>query len=505
MKRYATLIVFMTLLATSQPAGADRTFRFIGGGNGHGVGMSQYGAYGLAQKGWGRKEIITWYYKGTSVGTEAAPKGKFRVGLLQRRGSFTLKARKAAFDLVVEGQGTVHTVPKGEARRIVISGEKYKVYKDDKLKGTWGGPADDLRAVYRDTGALVKVRQWGHGMRRGHLEWDIVSSTRAHLVAVIDPEEYLFGLGEVPSSWPAKVLQVQADAARTYAYRVVDGGGRSGCACDIYGDTRDQNYVGWEKESSYLGERWVSAVEKTEEEVVTYSGGLAKTYYSSSSGGWIEAVGAVWGGSEPYLKATCDPGDYTSANPNRTWKKAQMGKEVARKLRARYGWSIRRATGITITDRGKGGYVSKARITGKRKGGGTGSWTASGEQLRVGLGLKSARFWVNRNRNVRGAIRTKYDALRCSPGLPRSGRAKTAGGVWQRFKNGRIYSKDGVGTRYLHGLVLGKYLDKRGPAGRLGYPKTDVRKLSDGRLKTRFQGGRIICTPSSGRCKVAFT
>lgn len=504
MKRYVALVLFIALLAAPQPAGADRTFRFIGGGDGHGVGMSQYGAFGLAQKGWGRKDIITWYYKGTSVKTEPAVQNTWRVGLLQRRGSFTLKARKASFDLVVEDVGTVHTVPKGEARRIVISGERYKVYEGDKLKGTWGGPSDDLRAVYGDTGALVKIKEWGHGMRRGRLEWEIVSKTRAHLVAVLNPEEYLYGLGEVPSSWPARVLQVQADAARTYAYRVV-AGGRSGCACEIYGDTRDQNYVGWDKEAGYLGDRWVNAVNATEEEVIKYGSSLAKTYYSSSSGGWIEAVGAVWGGSEPYLKATCDPGDYTSANPNRTWKTKQMGKDVARKLRNRYGWSIRRATAIKVTDRGKGGYVSKARITGKRKGGGTGTWNASGEQMRVGLGLKSARFWVNKNRNVRGAIRTKYDALRCSPGLPKTGRRRTSGGVWQRFRNGRIYSKDGVGTRYLHGLVLSKYLNKGGPGGRLGYPKTDVRKLSDGRLKTRFQGGRIVCTPSSGRCKVAYS
>ena len=501
MKRAASILIMAALLAPQQ-AMADKAFKFYGGGYGHGVGMSQYGAYGLAKKGWSRSSIIRWYYKGTSLDTRNPPKSKFRVGLLQRRGSFTLRARKDSFKLAIEGEGTVDTVARDDSRRIVISGGKYKIYDGDKLKGTFGASNADLRALYTDTGAAVKVKQWGHKARRGHLEFNIVSSTRADLVAVVDPEQYLWGLGEVPSSWPMKTLEVQADAGRTYAYRVVSGGNRTGCSCDILGDTRDQNYVGWDKEAGADGDRWVKAVKNTAKQVITYGGDLTTTFYSSSSGGWVEAVGAVWGGSKPYLKASCDPGDYTGANPNRVWKSSLMGKSVARKLRSRYGWSIRRVTGITVTDRGKGGYVSEARITGKRVGGGTGSWMATGERLRVGLGLKSARFWVNQNRLVKGAIRSKYDALRCSPGLPRSGRKSTDGGVWQKFRKGRIYSKSGAGTNYLHGLVLKKFVRKDGPGGPLGYPTTGVKKLSDGRLRTRFEHGKIVCTPSTGACKV---
>ena len=38
-----------------------------GGGNGHGVGMSQYGAKGLAEKGKTAEEIIRHYFPGTTV------------------------------------------------------------------------------------------------------------------------------------------------------------------------------------------------------------------------------------------------------------------------------------------------------------------------------------------------------------------------------------------------------------------------------------------------------
>ena len=55
------------------PAGADDrdVYTFEGRGWGHGVGLSQYGARGMAMEGYGYKEIVTHYYKGTSVGTIA--------------------------------------------------------------------------------------------------------------------------------------------------------------------------------------------------------------------------------------------------------------------------------------------------------------------------------------------------------------------------------------------------------------------------------------------------
>ena len=34
-----------------------------GGGNGHGIGMSQYGARGMAEKGYSYKEILDYYYE----------------------------------------------------------------------------------------------------------------------------------------------------------------------------------------------------------------------------------------------------------------------------------------------------------------------------------------------------------------------------------------------------------------------------------------------------------
>jgi SpoIID/LytB domain protein len=42
-------------------------YSFIGGGYGHGVGLSQYGSYTLANLGWSAQQILAFYYPGTTI------------------------------------------------------------------------------------------------------------------------------------------------------------------------------------------------------------------------------------------------------------------------------------------------------------------------------------------------------------------------------------------------------------------------------------------------------
>ncbi|GGG20153.1 SpoIID/LytB domain-containing protein [Paenibacillus abyssi] len=48
----------------------DPQFRFIGQGNGHGVGLSQWGAKGLADQGYDYQEILKYYYKNVTIAKE---------------------------------------------------------------------------------------------------------------------------------------------------------------------------------------------------------------------------------------------------------------------------------------------------------------------------------------------------------------------------------------------------------------------------------------------------
>src|SRR5205807_8184724 len=59
------------------PAGSGALFVFSGHGWGHGVGMSQYGAYGYAQHGATFQQILAHYYPRTTL--RSAPSPQFRV------------------------------------------------------------------------------------------------------------------------------------------------------------------------------------------------------------------------------------------------------------------------------------------------------------------------------------------------------------------------------------------------------------------------------------------
>src|SRR6266516_3350255 len=67
----------------ASPDPAARMFTFFGSGWGHGVGLSQWGAYGLAVDGWTHQRILTHFYSGATVGSLSQEKTPdlLRVGL----------------------------------------------------------------------------------------------------------------------------------------------------------------------------------------------------------------------------------------------------------------------------------------------------------------------------------------------------------------------------------------------------------------------------------------
>src|SRR5215208_7371715 len=70
MLRFSRLLTLLlvALLAGATAASASTRMTIRGAGFGHGVGMSQYGAYGFAKQGAGYQEILGHYYSGTALG-----------------------------------------------------------------------------------------------------------------------------------------------------------------------------------------------------------------------------------------------------------------------------------------------------------------------------------------------------------------------------------------------------------------------------------------------------
>jgi len=107
----------------------------------------------------------------------------------------------------------------------------------------------------------------------------------------------------VPEGWPAEAQKAQMVAARTYAATKL--GTPVADIFDIYDDTRDQVYYGYDYESSRPG--LSAAAEATRGMIIKYNGQPISAYYFSDSGGYTANVEDVWSKTIPYLRAVPDP------------------------------------------------------------------------------------------------------------------------------------------------------------------------------------------------------
>lgn len=332
-------------------------FTVSGRGYGHGVGMSQYGALGMAQEGFDYAAILAHYYGGTELGTASV--ASVRVLLAEGRASVRL-ASGASFR-VRDAGGTVHEVAAG----VHVLGVGMRLPTSD-------GPVV-LRGPLRVTGGTAPIQLEGKRYR-GTLEIASVRS-RLRVVNVVGLEQYLFGVvpREVPTRWPAEALKAQAVAARSYALALR----RSG-PFDLYADQRSQVYGGMDAEQPPTS----AAVLATAGEVLLHGGRVATTYFHSTSGGRTADVRDAWPGSAavPYLVSVEDPHDAVS--PHHAWGPVAVG---AARLRTALG--VRGPVLDVQTTAAGSGRV--ARVVGV----GTG-WRVSvpAARLRTALGLRSTWF-----------------------------------------------------------------------------------------------------------------
>mgnify|MGYP001024151141 CR=1 FL=1 len=92
----AALVACALLAVPAQVARADdppAQFTLTGAGYGHGVGMSQWGAYGMAKAGYDATGIVTHYYTGTTV-SPVQDDMDIRVNLLYKVGSAKLRTEQ---------------------------------------------------------------------------------------------------------------------------------------------------------------------------------------------------------------------------------------------------------------------------------------------------------------------------------------------------------------------------------------------------------------------------
>jgi stage II sporulation protein D len=277
----------------SAPAAPSATFVVAGHGWGHGVGMSQYGAYGYAQHGFTYPKILAHYFPGTQLGP--APVAKVRV--LVAAGKKTLKLTSPVAFTARDAGGDVHDLAAGS----------YTLTPALKLKVDGAAKAKPITPplLFQPGGAPLQL-----GSRyRGSIQVDIANGA-LRAVNIVGLEQYLYGVvpSEMPFDWAPEALKAQAVVARSYALATKRAG-----AFDLYPDTRSQVYLGYDHEKPSSN----AAVDATAGKVLLYNGQVAKTYFFSTSGGRTASAQDVWGTPIPYLVSVPDP--YDTISPYHKW------------------------------------------------------------------------------------------------------------------------------------------------------------------------------------------
>ena len=358
-KGIAIVVAACAALAAGALAASATGARWVirGHGFGHGVGMSQYGAYGYAKHGRDYRSILKHYYRNTRIATA---NDSIKVLLASGRGSVGFSnARKACGKRLRSGRGYQFAESGSD---VLLRSTRGRKLANCGRKGTARG---------------------GHGIRvegKGTYRGKLVAKASGGLLVVnkVGLDDYAQGViaNEMPSSWPQHALRAQAVASRSYG--LSSSGGRG---FDVYDDTRSQVYGGKGSETSATNR----AVRQTSRQILRYHKKVITAFFFSTSGGRTESIQYAFGGSPvPYLKSVKDPYDDTS--PYHSWKVRYSQGEMESRLSGLFRGRLKK---VKVTKTGDSPRIVKAKVVGSRD-----SSRVSGSTLQGRLGLMStwARF-----------------------------------------------------------------------------------------------------------------
>jgi SpoIID/LytB domain protein len=327
-------LVIAALISSVAPAQAIEippTFEFTGNGYGHGVGMSQIGAKARAVSGESATAILNYYYKDVQV-APFVDTHTIRVNIahLVKSVAFTTHTPGARID-VFEGDigNSTQSLPIASfATKKRATFTFASLPKEKALTLRWVGENPIITMTHGSASTKYKYGYITIKVLKGAL---VVTNTLSLR------DEYLWGISEVPSSWPSAALEAQAIASRSFALSKL-GVIRSSCDCQVFSHISDQNFVGYSKESEpRFGRLWKDAVSRTIIDtstslVVLSNGKPAQTYFFSSSGGATQTTLDAWGGATAYTQSVPDSASVdVKLNPRfASWKASSTQELVAK-------------------------------------------------------------------------------------------------------------------------------------------------------------------------------
>jgi stage II sporulation protein D len=335
MRRFVIALVLFSFTITSQASAIPpKSFTFIGSGYGHGVGLSQYGAKGQALEGKSATEILNYYFPGAQV-TPVLDSRTISVNVAHQVLSLSLAIPVDDF-FTIQGEGLIETsTTLGAGLSFAIANNLISSANGSAKNWIvkWSNPNSVVTLNYGNTKFLAS---------HGYIKLRAVKATglgfrieATNLLRLRD--EYLYGIAEVPSSWPSAALQSQVIASRTYALMRMNSI-KKACDCHVYNSKYDQAFVGFSKEGeARYGHLWKAAVDATAVDAdnglaITIDGAPISVFFSSSSGGATQRAVDVWGTNIPHLVSVPDP---WSIDPAINKNYAKWTKKVSQKTMAK--------------------------------------------------------------------------------------------------------------------------------------------------------------------------
>jgi peptidoglycan hydrolase-like amidase len=243
-KNFLALLI-AALISSAVPAQAieiPSTFEFTGNGYGHGVGMSQIGAKARAVSGESATAILNYYYKDVLI-APYVDTHTIRVNIAHLVKSVTFTTHRPGARIEVFegdiGNSTQFSPITSFATKMKATFTIASLSKGKALTLRWIGENPVISMTHGSATTKYKY---------GYITLKVVKGAIEVTNTLALRDEYLWGISEVPSSWPAAMLEAQAIASRSYALSKLSLI-RPSCDCQVYSHITDQNFVGYSKES----------------------------------------------------------------------------------------------------------------------------------------------------------------------------------------------------------------------------------------------------------------
>lgn len=172
---------------------------------------------------------------------------------------------------------------------------KEKKYYPASQKQTWkAGQLKEHVVIDTAGGGKIRIenlkRQYGVPEYRGNVEIHPVDKS-LHIINELSLEEYLYSVvpSEMPTEYETEALKAQAVCARSYAVEQMKGKRLAKWGAHVDDSVSFQVYNNLRED-----DRSIAAVNATKDQVVTYQGKVATTYFYSVSCGVSAGIKDVW-------------------------------------------------------------------------------------------------------------------------------------------------------------------------------------------------------------------